>query len=537
MEVADVIVVGSGATGAMAAQTLVEGGARVTMLDVGRTETTYGTLIPPDDFVAIRRTDADQHRYLIGDAFEGLPKLIVTTGAQLTPPRRHVSELVEELLPVSSTDFFHQESLAYGGLGSAWGAGTCVYSDPELAEAGLDPTRMRGAYQVVADRIGISGADDDARPYTWAYLDGVEAPPALDETCSRLFARYQSKREQLRARGFRMGRTALALITHDRDGRQAYAERDMDFYSDAERSVYRPWITVDALRTDPRFTYVDGMLALRFEEGADGVEVESLDIRTGERVRHRARRIVLAAGTLGTARIVLRSTGAAGRTLPILCNPYTYVPCIQPALVGHRLRARRMSLAQLSLAHDPDGTNSDVAMGSIYSYRSLMLFRILPQVPIDTVDGRILMQYLMPALTIVGIHHPERPGPGRTLRLEADPTSPTGDRLAAEYALTAAETRRLAGREKAIIRALRSLGSWAIKRIHPGMGASIHYAGTLPFGSGDGGTTLRADGRLNGSGAVWVADGSGFRFLPAKGLTLSLMANAHLVGQAVLRDD
>ena len=79
-------------------------------------------------------------------------------------------------------------------------------------------------------------------------------------------------------------------------------------------------------------------------------------------------------------------------------------------------------------------------------------------------------------------------------------------------------------------RALRSLGAWAIKRIQPGMGSSIHYAGTLPF-AGDGRPfSLLSDGRLAGTRRVWVADGSGFRFLPAKGLTLSLMANAHLVG-------
>ena len=49
-ELAD-FVVGSGTTGAMAAQTLLEGGATVTMLDVGRVDTTYRDLIPDADFV------------------------------------------------------------------------------------------------------------------------------------------------------------------------------------------------------------------------------------------------------------------------------------------------------------------------------------------------------------------------------------------------------------------------------------------------------------------------------------------------------
>lgn len=536
MEIPEFLVVGSGNTGAMAAQTLVEAGHTVTMLDVGRTTAGYTDLIPDDDFISIRSSDAEQHRYLLGDKFEGVPSSTVLTGAQLTPPRRHVSDLVDRLLPIASDSFRPQESLAYGGLGNAWGAGVCVYSDSELAAAGLDQERMKPAYQAIADRIGFSAADDDARPFTWDGLSGVQAPPSMDETCTRLFRRYAAKRSGLRARGIHMGRAALALITADRDDRKAFAYNDMDFYSDRDKSVYRPWITVDVLKRDPRFRYLDGMLALRFEEHDGSVDVECLEVATGERVRHRGRRLVLAAGPLGTARIALRSLPDRQRSLPILCNRYTYVPSLQPTLVGKALAPRRMSLAQLSVFHDPDGQNADVAMGSIYSYRSLMLFRILPQAPIDFSDARILMRYLLPAITIVGIHHPERPGPGRTLRLEADPGSPTGDRLLAEYTLTDAEMRATLERERLIIRAMRSLGCWAIKRIDPAMGASIHYAGTLPFGSGGEPFSLRSDGRLAGTGAVWVADGSGFRFLPAKGLTLSLMANAHLVAQAAARD-
>jgi hypothetical protein len=531
----DFLVVGSGPAGAHAAQTLLERGASVAMLDVGNNNATYPTFIPDTDFMSVRREDDQQHRYFLGDSFEGIPGPRVKTGAPLTPPRQYVTELVDTFLPVSSSTFDPLESLAYGGLGSAWGAGTCVYSDAELDAAGLDQAEMRAAYQVVVDRIGISGADDDARPYSWAGLERVDPLPALDETCARLLAAYPRNRARFHRSGLRMGRTALALITRDRGDRKAHRSLDMDFYSDADKSIYRPWMTVDGLRESARFTYVRDRLVLRFHEGTDGVDVECLDTQARERVRHRGRRLILAAGTLGTARIVLRSCAQAATSLPLLCNPYTYVPGIVPSMIGKDLRPLRLSLAQLSVFHDNDGTNRDVAMGSIYSYRSLMLFRILRQAPIDMADARILFRYLMPGLTILGIHHPERPGSGRTLRLATDAGSPTGDRLEVEYRLTDGEVRSLRRREKVMIRALRSLGSWAIKRIDPGMGSSIHYAGTLPFSAGTAPYTLRSDGRLSGTERVWVADGSGFRFLPAKGLTLSLMANAHVTAQAALR--
>jgi hypothetical protein len=534
-QIPDFIVVGSGNTGAMAAQTLIEGGATVTMLDVGRTDTKYSALVPDTDFSTLRATDPVQHRYLLGDDFEGIPSSTITKGAQLTPPRKFVTELVDRYLPLDSDTFHAQESLGYGGLGAAWGAGCCVYSEPELLAAGMDPGRMAQAYNIVASRIGISGEDDDVSPYTATALPGLLPSVELDETASRLYQSYRRRRNKLNGRGIYMGRPSLALLTENRGERKAFAYRDMDYYSDRDQSVYRPWITVDQLRSHPLFKYVDRSFVTRFQEDADGVSVEAIDVQTGGHRSHRARRLVLAAGTLGTARIVLRSQGNSGQTLPLLCNPYSYVPCVQPAMVGKAMSRRKLGLAQLSMFHDPDGSNSDVVMASIYTYRSLMLFRILPQAPIDFVDGRILMRYLLPGITIVGIHHPERPGPGRLVRLEEHADSPTGDRLHVEYVLTEAELRRLSERERVITRALRALGSWAIKKIQPGMGASIHYAGTLPFASDERPFSLREDGRLAGTRAVVVADGSGFRYLPAKGLTLSLMANAHVVASAAVQ--
>jgi hypothetical protein len=41
---------------------------------------------------------------------------------------------------------------------------------------------------------------------------------------------------------------------------------------------------------------------------------------------------------------------------------------------------------------------------------------------------------------------------------------------------------------------------------------------------------------LGGTKNVFVADGSGFKYLPAKGLTLTLMANAHLVALNSLKE-
>jgi choline dehydrogenase-like flavoprotein len=58
----------------------------------------------------------------------------------------------------------------------------------------------------------------------------------------------------------------------------------------------------------------------------------------------------------------------------------------------------------------------------------------------------------------------------------------------------------------------------------------MHYAGTLPMRPAGAELTCDTEGRLRPCRHVYVADGSVFPWLPAKGLTFTLMASADRVG-------
>jgi choline dehydrogenase-like flavoprotein len=83
----DVIVVGSGPGGTNAAARLVEARRRVLMLDVGDRDQRYAGRMPAASFLELRRKDPEQHRYSLGEQFEGILFGAVRVGAQLTPPR------------------------------------------------------------------------------------------------------------------------------------------------------------------------------------------------------------------------------------------------------------------------------------------------------------------------------------------------------------------------------------------------------------------------------------------------------------------
>ena len=529
----DYIVVGSGATGAQAAHTLVEHGAKVAMLDVGHREEKYKGLIPDQDFTTLRQQDGNQHRYFVGDKFEGVSWGKVKVGAQLTPSRQFIIRDVERLIPLVSATFTPMESLAYGGLGNGWGLGCFVFSDPELDRAGLDRSEMKEAYETVSQRIGISAVRDDAASYTLGSLKHYQRHLRIDRSCQHLYESYQRKRASLNESGFFMGQPAMALLNEDFGERKKTSYHDMDFYTDHGLSAYRPWITIDQLIKFPNFCYSPNCLVLKYEEHTDYVSVFVHRIDINREETFQCKKLFLTSGVLGTARIVLRSSKSKHR-LPLICNHYCYIPCIQPGMLGQPIDQFKTSMAQLVLYHDEDRSHADVAVACLFSYRSLLLFRLLKETPLNFADGRAIMQALQSSFVIAGLHHPDSMGSSKYLELVRDENSITGDSLKADYRQTTEEVVNTDLRERKFLSALRRLRCYPIKRVYPGHGASIHYGGTLPISVEEKSHTLAPNGRLHGTKRIFIADGSGFRYLPAKGLTFSLMANAHRIALKVL---
>ncbi len=527
----DAIVVGSGPAGANAASALVEGGRSVLMLDVGDVEAKYQPLIPARSFRALREGDPAQHRYLLGDDLEGVSVGGVRLGAQLTPPRLYVTGSASRHSPLASDTFHAAESLALGGLGNAWGAGVFAFDEQELADWPLARADLAPHYEAVARRIGISADDDDLTPF-FGRLDATLPPLELDTNAETLLRRYRARREVLNRQGFFLGRPPLAVRTTEHEGRGPHEYRDMEFWADTDRSVYRPRWTVEDLRHHARFAYGGRQLVLRFEEHEGAVAVTARHVETGEVRVFRARTLLLAAGTLGTARIVLRSLGRYGVRVPLLCNPYTYVPVIHWAMLGRPARDRRHSLAQLSAMYRPASGGDrpeGVVQTQFYSYRSLLTFKLLREAPVAYREGLRMMRLLMPAFGILGINHDDRPSPLRYCALRP-PSGADDGTLEVEYALTPEERARIDTNERAILRHFRQLGCWPLKRIRPGHGSSIHYAGTFPAVANPSGLTCDAEGRLAATRAVHLVDGSTFPYLPAKGLTFTIMANANRIG-------
>src|SRR5206468_1608482 len=133
----------------------------------------------------------------------------------------------------------------------------------------------------------------------------------------------------------------LGAMGRGPDERGPYAYLDLDDWAGMDRSVYRPQWTLEELQRAPNFTYLKGRFVHAFSEDEPRVRVRATRADSGEEETHEAAAVVLAGGTLGTARIVLASLGAYDRPVPILCNAYAYVPTLNLGMLRRPARGPR----------------------------------------------------------------------------------------------------------------------------------------------------------------------------------------------------
>jgi choline dehydrogenase-like flavoprotein len=530
----DVIIVGSGPGGVNAAYPLCEAGLNVVMLDYGNIDDTYRHIIPRKDFDHIRRSDEQQHRYFLGDGYEGILLGDVRVGTKLTPPRLHVVKDSKELTPVDSSDFVANESLAMGGLAESWGAGVLPFREEDFADMPVSYADLEPHYRSVVKRIGVSGPDDDVQSMFGDY--GELMPPLdLDSNAEKVLGRYSRRKTYYNDQGFYMGRASLAVCTRPCMGRDAHQYHDMDYWTDTDSSVYRPRYTIDELSGFDNFSYIHNRLVYSFAEKEDGTVEITAGLKDSDKTEtYQSRAVILAAGAMGSARIVLRSLRKYDIRIPILTNMYTYIPLINRNMIGVKPRDRRSSLAQLMLLYFSGQSRRRPVVSCFFSYRSLLTFKLLKEGPLPQRESLNIMSSLMNLFGIITIFHRAEPSPSKfcILRRSADGIR---DRLEIQYKSSEEEMRMIQRTQKAVRRFYRSLGCWPLKSILRAPGSSIHYSGTLPMTRGEHELSCDAEGRLSGTRAVYVSDGSVISPLPSIFPTFTIMAVADRIGTILAR--
>lgn len=514
----DVIVVGSGPAGVSACFPLLDASLGVLMLDGGATP----DLEPPEEaFLDWRSNRGDQWRWMLGADFVALRDRGAVSPKLRVPGHRYVFEGFGEANRIVANGVAAVGSMATGGLSQSWGCGIAALSEDELSAFPCPKHRIRDAYCVVSRRIGLSGAtDDDLSSYFG--VDAWAAPPIpADELHSEMLDRYTAQRNLHHSHGFRMGRSRVAVLSRDQGTRRACSATGNCLYGCRNRSLYAATEDLHALRRRAGFRHEKGHV-VAIGVGKDGdpwVEVAA----QGGRERLRARKVVLAAGALTTTRLALSALSIAGE-VRLESSPTAAFLLWRPQHLGRR-PGNGFGLGQLSFVQQ---SGSCRAFGSLFSPTGIPLSEFVVRLPFGRRSGIDIMRSIMSSCLVGNLF---LPGSMSELRLAV---SSDGDLLVrgAHGAAVKAVMREL---EADLRRAFRRTGWFLVPRSFTlGVpGGDLHYGASLPMRASPRRGETDAAGTINGLPNIHVADGASLPEISEKPHTLTIMANAHRIGEEI----
>lgn len=531
-----IIVVGSGPSGVHFAQTVLEQGREVLMLDVGHQRPV--PVLPDAPFDDLKRRLDDPAPWLLGERFEGVTLPGGDGEYYGLPPSKSFVLAPAPGHAVRESGFASLASFARGGLAEAWTGGVYPLTDAELADFPFGFADLKPLYEEVARRIGVSGSVDDLEPFFPAHGD-IMAPLSLDAHSGQLLAKYADRRATLNAAGCYAGRSRLAVLTHDHDGRGPCTYLGRCLWGCPHDALYTPSVTLARLTGLPGFQYAPGSYVSHLTWNAarrvTGVVLRGAD---GTETTLSADTVALAGGALSSARIMLESVRrATGEvlTLPgLMDNQQILVPFVNLGMLGRASDPRSYQYHQVCLEFaGPDPRHAVHAQ--LTTLKTGMVHPVIQSLPLDFAAATRIFRLVRSSLGVlnVNLHDTRRPDCTATL----EPQRSGAALLRLNYVAAADDAAQIVQAKERVRWALGALGCI----VPPGMmhvrpkGASVHYAGLIPMGGAPAPLTATPDGKSADVDGVWFADGVTFPFLPAKNITFTLMANAVRVARAAVQ--
>ena len=531
-----IVVVGSGPSGVQFALTVLRKGHEVTLLDVGFPKPEE--IRPEDSFNALKRNLSDPVSYFYGEDYRG----ILLPGPKKEfygiPPGKDYVFRPPSGFSYESRGFSPLFSFAQGGLAETWTGGCYPFNEAELEDFPFDYCALAPAYAEVARRIGISGARDDLARFL-PFHDGILEPLELDTHSARLLDEYEKRKQDLNARlGCYLGRTRVAALSRDLGGRPRCTNLGRCLWGCPTAAFYTPSLTLAECRTFPNFHYAPGLRVshFKFDAGRHVTHVVAVPAAGGEPQEFPAGTLVLAAGALASSKIYLDSiyfaTGEIVALRGLMDNRQVLVPFVNLHLLGKQFNPDSYQYHQLGLGIESPRAREYVH-GQITTLKTGLLHPIIQNLPCDMKTATVLVRNLHCALGIVNVNFHDTRRDDNLVTLERDAPG-GGTRLVIRYAPAAEQAAYLNGRIGMVKKALRRLGCV----VPPGMvyvrpmGASAHYAGTLPMSREKREHATTPECRSQEFENLFLVDGATFPFLPAKNITFTLMANAVRVAEA-----
>ena len=380
-----------------------------------------------------------------------------------------VSNKTNQILKIQSNIKINQ-SLAKGGLSEVW-PGICDYFTPEeLTKTGLPPEEITKEYEEISKIINLN------------------VKPTLDMH-------------------------SLSIL-----------KASNEVYTLPITYPYRTSSIVDDFKKFKNFTHISGEQVIKVAEKKSKVEIQTLSTESSTNTTFTAKELIMAAGSINTTRILLRSFGLYNKKTPFLtkCN-YMFI-CINPKTLLKKRIAEQTKPGQVAIS-DKD------FFVQFYRCNLSALEKALPYIPLPKKIASLIFRILSPYLVIADVRFETKENKKSFLKLKR--ISYDNDILEIVFSQTKKELELHKLKLKEVQRTLFKLGLFPVKMLKGEV--TSHYANGVPIRNIPEILSCDSNGRLHQAKRIYIADSSTWYILPAKPPTLTIMANASRIGKHVLK--
>jgi choline dehydrogenase-like flavoprotein len=500
------IVVGSGPNAVAVTHALLERGFEVLMLDVGT------TIEPEVTPVVDRMARQEPEQWSKEDK-----ALIRRTGfddkAALNPKRTFGSSFAYHLdAAIDAPEGVRlYGSQAFGGLSNVWGCALLKVKAAELSGWPVDVAEdVVCAYPKIEDLVRCSIGVDMFAPHP----EGTHL--SLSTGARSVLQRFARAPEH----EIDIFPTPLAIAP-------ACKACNACMYGCVYDLTYSSRMTVESVfKRNPRFRYLGGVEVQRFTEIADGIEIHATDPQRRRAEVFHGKQIFLAAGLMGTLRILWNSVAGVSRELNARDASCFIIPGFLPSLTAGR-RQRHHGQSHLSAdllvppfehkpAHFQLYFNNPAVADGLKS--RLPPLRAKPLAALTDFANRYLV-------FAQGYLHSDFSHALKLVQADGRIKVSAVHNPQTAQAIDIAVSR--------FVRAMRRMGVILLKRfadVTPFGGSKT--AGALPHANAASPTATDPLGRPIGSNNVFVVDATVLGSIPGRNLTLTTMANAYRIGRA-----
>lgn len=414
---------------------------------------------------------------------------------------------------------------AFGGFSNAWGAQVLPFTREMISEWPIAYDDLVPHYEAILRHLPFAAVNDDYSELFPLLAPAAPLPP-LSDGAEAVLERYAAHRSKVRRLGVLVGRARLAFAAaRCVECGLCLTGCPSDLIYSARQSL-APMIRRGNVRHEP------GLLALEIGEDEVGCWVRAQRLSDGSIVTKRADRVFVAAGGLGSTRIVLNSVRRSVRRLELAESAQFVLPFVSGC--GHRdPRAySTFTLNQVSMVVRYGREGLDLAHLHLYPYNPVFDDELpgpiarSPRLKTALLKRTVaalgyLPSWASPSMAIdVGERRADQLP---ALRLFGLRNAATGPALAKTMA-------RLVG----VAPALDLWPGLPVLRLS-GPGKSYHFGGSLPHVAGkprEGALETDVLGRTAEWRHVHIVDGAVLPSVPSTTFTLSVMANAHRIATA-----